>query len=268
VVADAKAAQEKADAEAKAKVDAEAAKTAPWKVPERFAKADEIIALAAMPESPLKEDILRRMVKLLEMNEQKDIIIQKPNRLSVLKGHLEDPAGMVSKAVQDQAKADNLTIADLEAKFLNFHFQGGKVLISFGDKLVQNKETGNGHSGRQTGTKPESMGLFLLGTEEFASAHAVAKKFDIKYEGMPNSKAVLTEAQRLDSGAQYVDGKPVLKADGSYTRDGNSDKRYHPFFFTFTETGTRVKDGKSQPIFTLTKNERAVDENGFLVKTT
>jgi len=256
-------------------------------VPEKYASDPTIKMLNSLPDGEMKDSALRNMVKLIQDNETKDLIIQKPNRMLALLESLRKPEGLVAKAILDEVKNAGLALSDLEDKFVHITFQDGKPVITADSKSSITKELRSSSGGRQGGSRPESMGFIQVERTVFKSAHALAHSFKLKYEGMSDSKAALIKAERYDSGCYIrTDGTPVLKVGGSlnnesdYIRTENTakeqgidltgcvlaGKRHHPYGFKLEEHGTYTLDGTTKPLYLATKIERKLNPDFSIVQ--
>jgi hypothetical protein len=283
VVADAKAAAEAVTLEAE-KVERRARFMA--KGPDGKYLDKSVAGIMMIPDLVVQNDCLENYIKLVLDNEAKEIIIQKPNRSAKL---ISDLKTLLVAPVEKIVADNHLTLADLEDKFVQITFQGGKVLINASTKAEATTKLKTSGGGKSEGERVESKGFIVDGTTVHKSLHAMAFAIGAKYEGINTAKEAVELCHRKDNGSYFkADGSPLLIPNGVLSNDKHyirsaeaatkagvsivgctkdTSSRYLPFYYEIVENGTLTLDGVTRARFVATKKERAVDALGHLVVT-
>ncbi len=228
-----------------------------FQIPDKF-KSDTMIAfLSKLPDSPEKEMAIRNQVAALEdkdkLSAERDALkaqAEEPMRIEAFNAEIKGNDSPIWKVIQECLLKHHLNTKVLEDRFIHISFPKGQFTLDTNKLSAITTEVKSTHSGgHRTGNSSafQTKAIVRFEGKDYNSANAFANIFAIKYNGLPNSREVLAQCQKLDSGAN---GGP---------------KTWHPFYFTIVET-KEVKDNKEVTVLNLTKVSRALDAQGQPVK--
>jgi hypothetical protein len=228
-----------------------------FEIPEKYRTDTMIAFLTKLPNSPEKEMALRNQVAALEDKEklsaERDALkaqAEEPMRIEAFNAEIKGADSPLLKAINEALQRHNLTSKALEDRFVHISFPSGKFTLDTNKLSAITKEVKGTHSGGQragNGTAFQSKAIVRFEGKDYNSANAFANIFAIKYNGLPNKNEVLSQCQKLDSGAN------------------GGAKTWHPFYFTIVET-KETKDSKEVTVLNLTKVSRVLDAQGQPVK--